>query len=396
MNRKQFLILVIALVVLGGAGLALFWQNIAAYRSSGAKIGARLLPGLKVGDVAEMDLQDVAAHVTLERKDKNWGVRERGGYPVNLQELSDLLNKLAELKVVQSEAVSANLLPRLGLGAPVQAPKPAPAATGSAAPAAQASGMGTRVDLKDAAGKSLGSLMIGKVVLKKDPGNPLPSAQNGVPAGRYVMVSGATSVAVVSDPLNSAEANPAKWLDRSFFKAERIKTLTAAGDSGVRWKITRDEEYGQWKFAGGGGELDASAAVGAVNALANLGFKDVALEPHPAAGQKPVTVTADTFDNLTYTVKLVRGGGDDYLLNFTVAGQPPKQRTPEKDEKPQDKERRDKEYAETLKKLEERVAREQARSKWTYVMESKAVAPLLRERAELVAQKRPPIERKAR
>ena len=39
MNRKQFLVLVIALIVLGGAGIALFQQDIAAYRASGAKIG---------------------------------------------------------------------------------------------------------------------------------------------------------------------------------------------------------------------------------------------------------------------------------------------------------------------------------------------------------------------
>jgi len=396
MNRKQFLILVIALVVLGGVGLAMFWQDIAAYRSTGAKIGARLLPGIKLSDVAEIDLQDATSKATLARKDKAWGVRERGDYPANLQELSDLMIKLAELKVVQSEAVSANLLPRLGLGAPAQKPKPAPASATAPAPAEQASGTGTRVELKDAAGKALGSLILGKVVLKKDPGNPLPSAQNGVPAGRYVMVSGTTNVAVVSDPLNNAEANPAKWLDKSFFKAERVKTLTASSDGGVRWKITRDEEYGQWKFAAGGGDLDASSAVGAVNALSNLSFKDVATEPHPAADQKPVTITADTFDHLSYTVKLVRDGGEDYLLNFTVAGEPPRQRTPEKDEKPKDKERLDKEYAETLKKLQERIAREQALSKWTYVMESKAVAPLLKERAQLTAQKKPPTDRKSR
>ncbi|HSQ03824.1 MAG TPA: hypothetical protein VLN59_07310, partial [Burkholderiales bacterium] len=121
-----------------------------------------------------------------------------------------------------------------------------------------------------------------------------------------------------------------------------------------------------------------------------------AIEPHPAADQKPVTLTAETFDNLTYTVKLVRDGGEDYLLNFSVAGQPPRQRTPEKDEKAQDKERRDKEYAETLKRLDERIAREQAASKWTYVMESKAVAPLLKDRTEITAQKKPPTDRKAR
>ena len=35
MNRKQFLILVVALLVLGGVGLALVWQDIADYRASG-------------------------------------------------------------------------------------------------------------------------------------------------------------------------------------------------------------------------------------------------------------------------------------------------------------------------------------------------------------------------
>ena len=64
MNRKQFLILVIALVVLGGAGLALFWQDIAHYRESGARIGARLLPELKLADVTEVRLQDAHEQVT--------------------------------------------------------------------------------------------------------------------------------------------------------------------------------------------------------------------------------------------------------------------------------------------------------------------------------------------
>jgi hypothetical protein len=65
MNRKQFLILLAAVVVLGGAGLALVWQDIAAYRASGARIGAKLLPSLKIADVAEIRLQDAKDHVTL-------------------------------------------------------------------------------------------------------------------------------------------------------------------------------------------------------------------------------------------------------------------------------------------------------------------------------------------
>ena len=81
MTRKQFLILVLALVVLGGAGLALFWQDITDYRASGAKIGAKLLPSLKVADVAQIQLRDAKSRVTLIRKENSWVVQERSGYP---------------------------------------------------------------------------------------------------------------------------------------------------------------------------------------------------------------------------------------------------------------------------------------------------------------------------
>ena len=76
MNRKQFLILVIALIVLGGASFALFWQDIADYRASGQKIGAKLLPSFKVADVAQLDLKDAKSKTTLQRKDSGWVVGE--------------------------------------------------------------------------------------------------------------------------------------------------------------------------------------------------------------------------------------------------------------------------------------------------------------------------------
>ena len=99
MTRKQFFILLAALVVLGGAGLALVWRDVADYRASGAKIGAKLLPSLKIADVAEVRLQDAKRQATLVRKEKTWVVQERGGYPASFQEISDLLIKLVELKV---------------------------------------------------------------------------------------------------------------------------------------------------------------------------------------------------------------------------------------------------------------------------------------------------------
>ena len=375
MNRKQFLILVVVLVVLGGAGLALIWQDIASYRATGARIGAKLLPELKIAEVAELRLQDAKQQVTLARKDNGWIVQERGGYPASFQEISDLLIKLIELKVTQSEQVGASLLPRVELADP-----------------GKGEGAGTLIEMKDGSGKPLARLIIGKKVLKKDPMNPLPAAKDGVPAGRYVLPPNAKgTVVVVSDPLNSVTANPGRWLSKDFFKADRIRTL-AVGPEGAApsWKIARAEEWGQWKFAAGGGDLNPGAAVGAVNKLGSLGFDDVAANAKEAT-DKPLVAVAETFDNLVYRVKFAkRKSAEEYLVSFTVSGEPPKSRAPEKGEKKEDKERRDKEFTESRKRLAERIAAEKALARWTYVIGARELEPLLASRSDMIARKRDP------
>ena len=380
MNRKQFLILVVALLVLGGAGAALFWKDIEAYRDTGARIGAKLLPTLKVADVAQVRLQDAKDAVTLVKKESAWIVQERAGYPADIQAIADLLVKLVELKVTQAEQVGASLLPRIELVEP-----------------GKGEGAGTLVEFKDGAGKPLARMVLGKKVLKKDPLNPLPAAKDGVPAARYVLrLDAQDAVVVVSDPLNAADAKPGKWLAKDFFKADRIKTLTLGGDGEApKWKIARDLEWGQWKFAAGAGDLDASAAVGAVNSLANISFTDVAIGAKSEETEKPVVAVAETFDALTYTIKLAKKkGADDYHLTVSIAGEPPHARTPEKDEKAEERERRDKDFVETRKRLEDRLAREKTLAIWTYVVARSAVEPLLKEREQMVAQKKKDVPRR--
>src|SRR5262249_12337211 len=289
MTRKQFLILVLALLVLGGAGIAVFRQNIDTYRASGAKIGAPLLPKFKLAGVALVKLQDAKAQTTLVRKDKGWVVRERGDYPANFAVISDLMVKLIELKVTQPEQVGASLLPRVELVEPGKTADPAKAQKTDATPAAGGGeGVGTLIEFQDPQQKELARLVLGKIVKKKDPLNPLPNAVDGVPAGRYVLTTSARdTVVVVSGPLSRPDANPGKWLDKDFCKADRIRTLTVGPDGGApSWKITRTEEWGQWKFASGGGELAAGRAVAAVNALGSMAFSDVVVDPKPQDADK--------------------------------------------------------------------------------------------------------------
>lgn len=379
MNRKQFLWLMLVVVVMCGTGLALFWQDLTAYRDSGAKIGAQLLPQMKVSDVAKLRLQDATSEVTLAMKDKVWRVEQRGGYPADFAEISGLILKLLDVKVVQSEAVGASLHGRLDLLVPGKDTK---------------EGTGTLVELSDAAGKVLASMVLGKVSLKKDPMNPLPNAKDGVPAGRHILVAGkGDNVFVVSDPLEKAVARPGAWLAKDFFKIDRIKTLQLAADGGVNasassWKITRDEEWGQWKFATGGGQLHPSAAVTVNNAWSGLAFTDVILDDKTGS-DKAVTFTAQTFDDLTYTVKLAPHADGDFVLRFSVTGTPPKTRKPEANEKPEDVAKRDKEFADNRQRIEARVMLEQARSQWAYVVPGKQVAPLLLKREQMVAAAAP-------
>ncbi len=375
MNRKSFLVLLGLVLALGGVGLALFWQDLAAWRSADAKIGSKLFDKLPVNDVAQIRFIDAKGEVTLTLKDRRWSVKQRGDYSANYQDIGDLLVKLPDLKVVQTENVGAALLPRLNLVRPGKDAKSADSA-------------GTLLELSDKGGKVIGSLLLGKKVIKIED-SPLPIKQE-IPVGRYVLSPGNQSVLVISEALKNADANPAQWLAKDFFKAERIKSLTASGE-GVQWKITRGEEYGQWKFAAGGGQLDASTAVAAVNALASLAFVDVAIDVKAESFEKPRTIVAETFDNLSYTIKLARKpGGDDYYLSVAVAGEPPRERRAEKNEKAEDKARRDKQFADDLKKLDERLKLEKSLAAWTYVAAGKTLEPLLKDRAQLIAAPRKP------
>jgi hypothetical protein len=380
MSRNQFLILLLLVGVLGSAGVAMFSKGITQYQESGAKIGAKLLPNVNAADATEIRIKDAKAEVTLISKNGSWGVKERGGYPANIAEVSELLIKIVEAKVVQTETVGASLYPRIELIEP-----------------GKGEGSGTLLELKDKSGKQIARLIFGKTVLKKDPGNPLPNARNGVPAGRYVLAQGkANNVVVLGDPFANVEAKSGRFLAKQFFKIDRIKTITMAGSGDRKWKITRDEEYGQWKFAAGDGTLDPSAAGGAVNALGKIEFSDVSGSGKVEDGESPITITAETFDDLTYTVKIAKQKtGADYLVTILLSGVPPTARVPGKSEKPEEAKRLDKEFADSSMLLKARAEFEKILGQWTYIFAAKTLAPLMKDRTQLLAQAQKPNEERS-
>jgi len=76
-----------------------------------------------------------------------------------------------------------------------------------------------------------------------------------------------------------------------------------------------------------------------------------------------------------------------------VAGEPPKTRKPEKNEKAEDKEKKDKAFEEQRKKLLEKVEREKKLEPWTYLVAKTSLDPLLRDRAQLMPEKKKPAKK---
>jgi hypothetical protein len=347
------------------------WQR-ADYQVADARVSTKLLEGFKVDDVAQIGIADAKESVTLVRGEKGWTVKERGGYPADLEPIRTLLVRLEELKVVQAEAVTDALKPRMQLAAP--------------APGAKPEGTGTLIELKGRDGNSVAQLVLGKKTTRP---SPMPGLTETVASGRYVWVAADPQrMNVVAEPFSSVQPAPAQWLARDYLKGERIKSVSVTGPDGKeRWAIRRDKEADGWRWSAPG-KLDPGKAQEVASALYSMQIADVAagVSDADAGLDRPVVVRAQTFDGWTYELRIGKpAAGDRYYVRSAVAGAVAESRTPSADEKPDEKEKQDKAFAERKAQLTARLEREKALGAFTVLVAKSAVEPLLRERTALVA-----------
>ena len=379
MNRKQLVLLLVVIIVLGGAGLIVRNKQNESRRSGNEGIGKKLLENFPVNDVANISLKQGTNELHLVKKDELWRVQERNDYPANYAEISGFLLKINDLKIVQTEKVGPSQLAKLSL------------ATGQGADSALV------VEFKDQQNKPIKSLLLGKKHMRKS-NRPSPMGEfggdEGYPDGRYVKAgSESDGVALISDALANIEPKPDQWLNKDFFKVEKIRSIAVAFPAVTNsWKLTRETEAGEWKLAEAKPteQLDAGKASGVANPLGSPSFADVAVsaKPEDLGLDKPTVVTLDTFDHFTYTLKVGQKTNDNFPLAMTVNADLPKERPAGKDEKPEDKTKLDKEFKDNQKKLEDKLAQEKKFEKWTYLVSTWTVEPVLKERGQLMAEKK--------
>ena len=356
MKNKQLLIAIVVLVVLGAA--VIFTKEDSGKSSSSGESTQptnQVIKTLDATELASITLTDSDGSVTVDQVDGEWSVTDRDGFPANFSNIQSLVDTVTELKILAKQKVGKSQLGRFELNDP--APDDAKDA-------------GTKLELKDADGNVLHSILFGKETQgQADPSSPFgPSG-----TGRYVLVPPNT-VGEINETLSSdLKTGPADWLHKEdFLKVEKIKSITITQPNEAdSWTLTHIKEGDDMALSDAKPEekLDSSKANSAGRVLGSPSFDDIAsksAKPEETGMDKAVTATIDTFEGYNYVVKMAKKDDENYM-SLAASGTRLAQadetapRTPQpdesnpraqaKDEKPEDAERLDKEHNAALAKL---------------------------------------------
>lgn len=381
MNLKQLLILGLVLAVLGGAALMLVKKDAATRQGGGRSAGGELLADLPVGEeLAQLSIRQGTNTLTLLKVDGVWAVAERGNYPANYAEISRTVLQLRDLKPAQTEQVSGAHLGRLELLEP-------------GAPA----GGGTVIEFRDTAGQPLASLLLGKqqTTLQDAPASQFgPGGPREVPIGRWVMdPADPTVAALVSEVLSHIQPTPGPWLNKDFFKVEKIKSIEVRYPDQVTnsFRLSRENESGEWALAGldPGLELDATKTSGFNYAFGSPSFEDVVLDAATTelGLDSPTRIMIETFNGFDYDITSGRTVDGKLPIRVAVQGVYPRERVADEGEEASVKAQRDKVFSDALTLLDEKLKNEQALEPWTFLVSSWTLDPVLKKRGDLLKEK---------
>src|ERR1051325_4880693 len=263
MNRKQLIPIIVVAVVLSGLGLYSYKARNSSWEDSSEKLGRKVVKNFPMNDVERISIKQSQGQLNLAKKNDIWTVQERSDYPANFETIGEFLRKVWDLKVAQPVEVGSSKLGRLELTPPDKG-------TNSA----------TLVEFKDKTGKSINTRLLGKKHMRESRGDAQFGGGQGWPDGRYIMVGNdLQTVAVVSEPFSNVEAKPEEWLNKDFFKVEKLKSISVTTTNATNnWKLSREGETNEWKLADAkaGEQLDTGKISWVNNALSSPSFTDVA------------------------------------------------------------------------------------------------------------------------
>jgi hypothetical protein len=396
------------------------------YTKPSAIVGDFLLKNVSLDSVNTISINDGKKSVDLTLKDGKWLVPARDNFPAAVKDVNTLTDNAFALKVQEvQEKIGPGHYPRLGLAPAGEGVKPEET--------------GKTVSFKDASGKEIGSLVVGRTQEKKPDG--MFSMSGPEPSPQWIKVGGDNAVYKAATGFSKLDGDPKLWLDKEkFFKVEKHKSITVTGPTPEEsWKIVREKEGGDLKLDAPkpGEEFDAGKASGQGSVFSYISFDDIlpAAEKDKAALDKPThTAVIETFDGLTYTVKVgakvpppppatgtdTSTPPESHYVSFTVEGKldetappyatpaPTPPAAPAADAKEEDKKKYEEAkkahetamktwedgkkasettFQETLKTKKEKLAAEQALQTRIFVVPKGTLEPIMKKRSDFMKDK---------
>lgn len=400
MNKRQVIILWIIAIALSGAVAALkLTQKDTTKSATKRAAGQTLLESLPANEVASLEFQGSDGTVTLTKKNNGWAVAQRDDFPADLDPVNEFLRTLGELKVTRGLEAGPSLAPRFGMDES----------------ASKSEDRGITATLKDAAGKEITKITLGKTIAS---GSNNPMTGDGMTVGRYIRNHADDSgFYAISEMFPSISADAKRWIDNNFVNVEKIKSITVSqkGKEDPAWKLSRDTEEGEFKLEGAAGSevLDATVTAPLKTIFSNSSFEDVVPKDKLAERTGDVaekrSVTIETFEGFKYAMTITPAkakteppallaadpqtpppAADNQLITVTVSAELPKERKKEDGEKPEDAKTKDEAFQSRLKTLTDSLERSKTFHGRTFEISKSSVESLLKDRDQIITKATPP------
>jgi hypothetical protein len=354
---------------------------------SGAQMRKLLLPDLALNDIRKIRIREGASQLNLLVENGQWRVKERDGYPAAFDKIQRVLMALSELKIADKAVIGKSAFAEAQLLGPEEG---------------AADRTGLCVDLMNEKGDIVAGFIAGKSETSSG-GASSGQFMGGPGERRMVRTSQASekeTVWWVADGFSDWKADPKDWVDKAFVDVRKLKfaAVTAASPADS-WSASRKSEEVAFELLEpkNGEELDTAKAGGLGNILSGATYNDVLTKEKttPDFMKGALTAKLTTFEGFTYDVKVLDKKGESEgekktYLSIAVSADINKTRTPEKDEKPEDKKKKDDEFAASVKLLEDKLAKEKKAEGWVYEISSYNVEVLTKKRSEVLRDKTPP------
>jgi hypothetical protein len=240
-----------------------------------------------VNDVQSILIRSTDEEFLIARHDQDWGLENKGGYPVTFEKVKETILGLADLKIIEPKTSNPEYYDRLGVAEPGE-------------PGGVTGAGSTLLTLRDAEGEALASLIIGD-----------PAGGPGSGLRRYVRKTGEAQAWLVEGTLN-VDATAMNWIDRELLRLPRtrVKSVTVDHPDGERLHVHREDESQPTFIADDvpeGYELQRANITDPIaNAASYLRIQDVAPADELDLADGEVTVTEiRRLDGLLLTIELL-------------------------------------------------------------------------------------------